>query len=183
MDPTVALILPEVDVDLGDSTYTIPALPAARWLVAVTWPEGGSIVPGLLCDQDQRDVWAEFADDRFTPEDLVAVEREALEAAAGRPWWEADRLIRSAFSTDSWPIVSGEMTHRGINVHEISLSGWLNWLFVLIITRCKDDAERSMFESKLKMPPAGVPVEELYDEDDAAAAFMAAMSEAATMGG
>ncbi len=183
MDPSVALVLPQVDVDLGDSTYTIPALPAAAWLVAVTAEEGGSIVPGLLCEQDRRDVWADFADEAFTVEELAEVEREALGAAAGRPWWEADRLIRSAFSSDSWPIVSGEMTHRGIDVHTISLSGWLNWLFVLIVTRCKDDAERTMFESKLKMPPAGTPVEELYDEDEAAAAFLAAMNEAASMGG
>lgn len=182
MDPLVALDLPLVDVSLGDYDYTIPALPAAAWLAAVLAPNGGAIVPGLLCEQDRNDVWADFADERWTPEELLEVERDALGAAAGRPWWEADRLIRSAFTDESWPIISGEMTHRGVDVHAISLSGWLNWVFVLIVTRCKDDAERTLFESRLRMPPPSVKAEELYDEDDAGAAFLAAMNEAASLG-
>jgi hypothetical protein len=182
VDPLVALHLPQIDVSLGAYDYTIPALPAAAWLEAVLSTEGGSIVPGLLNEQDRDDVWADFADDAWTAEELAEVERDALGAAAGRPWWEADRLIRSAFTSDAWPIISGEMTHRGVDVHTISLSGWLNWVFLLIVTRCKDDAERTMFESRLSMPPPSVKVEELYDEEDAGAAFLAAMNEAAALG-
>lgn len=182
MDPLVALHLPEIDVTLGQYDYTIPALPAAVWLTAVLAEQGGAIVPGLLGQQDQDDIWADYADEGWTPEELADVERDALGAAAGRPWWEADRLIRSAFTSESWPIISGEMTHRGIDVHAISLSGWLNWVFVLIVTRCKDDAERTLFESRLSMPPPSVKAEELYDEDDAGAAFLAAMNEAASLG-
>jgi hypothetical protein len=182
VDPLVALHLPQVDISLGKYDYTIPALPAAPWLQAVLAAEGGAIVPGLLTEQDRNDVWADFADDGWTAEELAEVEREALGAAAGRPWWEADRLIRSAFTKESWPIISGEMTHRGIDVHTISLSGWCNWVFLLIVTRCKDDAERTLFESRLQMPPPSVKAEDLYDEEDAGAAFLAAMNEAAALG-
>jgi hypothetical protein len=182
LDPLVSLTPPQIDVDLGDWTYTIPALPAADWLVAVLSPNGGAIVPGLLRVQDRRDIWADYAAGAWSEEELLEVEREALAAASGRPWWEADRLIRSAFSSDSWPIVSGEMIHRGIDVHTISLAGWLNWIFVLVISRCKDDAERSKFEAQLRAIPAGVTPEQLAEsEEDMAAAFMAAMGEQETI--
>lgn len=178
VDPLVALDLPEIEIDVGEWTYVIPALPAARWLVAVTLGKGGGIVPGLLAEQDRRDVWADFADAKVDAEEIADAEREALAAAAGRPWWEADRLIRSAFTTESWPVISGEMTHRGINVHAISLSGWLNWVYMLIVSRCKDDAERSKFEAQLQAIPAGVKPEDVADSDEElAATFMAAMAE------
>jgi hypothetical protein len=178
LDAVVAIDLPEIDVTLGEWDYTIPALPAARWLVAVLSPQGGAIVPGLLEVQDRRDIWADFARGAFDEQELAEVERDALQAAAGRPWWEADRLIRTAFTSQSWPIVSGEMTHRGINLHAISLSSWLNWVYVLVINRCKDDAERSKFEAQLQAIPAGVTPDDLPETDeDMASAFMAAMGE------
>jgi hypothetical protein len=177
LDPLVAIDQPEIDVTLGEWDYTIPALPAARWLVAVLSPKGGAIVPGLLEFQDRSDIWADFAAGRFDVDELAAVERDALAAAAGRPWWEADRLVRAAFNTESWPIVSGEMTHRGINLHAISLSSWLNWVYTLVVNRCKDDAERSKFEAQLQAIPAGVEPEEAIGDEDLGAAFMAAMGE------
>lgn len=183
LDPLVAIDIPEVEVDLGEWSYTVPKLPAGRWLVAVLNPQGGSIVPGLLALQDRRDVWADYALGAFTEEELADAERDALEAAAGRPWWEADRLIRSAFTTESWPIISGEMTHRGIDVHVVSLSAWLNWVYMLVVSRCKDDAERTKFEGQLKMPPVGVSPDEIESDEDVAAAFMAAFNEQGTLDG
>jgi len=101
-----------------------------------------------------------------------------LTAAAGRPWWEADRLIRS--SGASWHIIGGELTRLGVNLGAESLAAVLNAIYVVCV-RTMDEKERSKFDIDLRLPPVGVEgvtAEEMYDQRAAESAFMALMGQA-----
>lgn len=184
MDALVGFRPVSVDVELGDWTYQIPALPAADWITAVLAPEGGAIVPGLLCAADRADIWRDFVEGGFDDEVLRDVERDALEAAAGRPWWEADRLIRTMVAPDNWGTVHGELMLRGLDVERLPLAAVLNAVYALVRKMLSHDADAlARFDAKLKMPPPGVEIERLYDQQEAADDFMAAMAEEAALFG
>lgn len=184
MDPLVGLRPTEVVVELAGYEYTIPALPASDWLTAVIAEGGGQIVPGLLNAADRGFVWQDYARVAFTPEELAEVERDALGAAAGRPWWEADRLIRSLVAPDNFPTLHGELMLRGLSFETLSLSAALNAVYALVRKMIShDEAALARFDAGLKAIPPGVAIEEVYDQEEAAADFLAAMAEEQAMFG
>lgn len=181
MDPLVGLRPVEVIVELGEYEYTIPPLPAADWIAAVLTTDGGSIVPGLLNAADQRDVWSAFVVGDFDGDELADVERAALEVAAGRPWWEADRLVRSLAAQENWPTLHGELMLRGLDLAVLPLAAALNAIYALIRKMIShDEAALARFDANLAYIPPGVDVETLptTDEDD----FRAMMLEQQQMG-
>jgi len=109
---------------------------------------------------------------------LVKRSRELLSVASGRPWWEADRLIRS--SGESWNIIGGELTRLGVDLERVPLGAALNAIYVICV-RTMDEKERNKFDIDLRLPPIGVEgvtTEEMYDEKAATAAFTALMGQA-----
>lgn len=169
LDPVAALRPCAIDVQLGEFEYTIPARPASVWLEALleTDADGAAIVPGLLVQADKVSVWDDYADGTIGPEDLVRATRDALQAAAGRPWWEADRLIRSAAAPKAWPLFNGKLIMKGVRLEEISLAAFINAVWTLAVEGCKDEAERDRLEMEVRMIPGDLPPEEqeaLLDE-------------------
>lgn len=178
MDALAALRPAAIVVELGEWEYTIPELPAADWITAVLAPDGGAIVPGLLVAPDRAAIWRDFALGAFTAEELAAVERDALAAAAGRPWWEADKLIRSLAAPDNFPTIHGELMLRGLDLERLSLAAALNATYAMVRKLIgHDEAALARFDTQLKAIPPGVAVEELYDQGEAADDFLAAMAE------
>lgn len=173
-DALAALRSWAIEVDLGGETFVVPPRPAADWFVAIL--DGQTplpLIPGLM-DGDADDRIADLLmDGEVTPEEIAVRSRELLTEAAGRPWWEADRLIRS--SGESWHIIGGELTRLGVDLGKVPLAAALNAIYVICV-RTMDEKERNKFDIDLRLPPIGVEgvtTEEMYDAKAAEAAFMA----------
>jgi hypothetical protein len=178
-DALAALKIWELEVELGGDTFVVAAQPAADWFLAILDEDVPlPLIPGMM-GQDAEDRIADLLlDGDITPELIVTRSRELLTAAAGRPWWEADRLIRS--SGASWHIIGGELTRLGVDLNTVSLAAALNAIYVICV-RTMDDKERNRFDIDLRLPPVGaegVTAEELYDQRAAESAFAALMGQA-----
>lgn len=175
MDIGASLWPTAVWVRLGDYDYQIPEEPAAVWIRAISDPDGGAIVPGLLEPEDQRLVWRDLVMGRLKPEELSDAWREVVAVAAGRPWWEATRLVLSASARENWPAIHGKLMYRGVDLDKFSIGGFCNLIHVMALEACKDDGERAQYEFELTTPPPGVEPEEAHRSTDAAGDFLAAM--------
>jgi hypothetical protein len=175
MDAVASLRPCAIEVQLGEWIYTIPELPASEWIEAVLQEDGGAIVPGLLDPEDQDDVWREFLRGHVSQEELTQAWRDALGAAVGQPWWKAARLIMAATAADSWPVLHGRLTERGVDLDVISIGAFWNTIYFIGRSNCKDDKEATQFDFQLDRPPADVPPEEVFAEVDSGADFLSAM--------
>lgn len=175
-DALAALKIWAIDVELAGEVFTVPPRPAADWFLAILDEDSPMpLIPGLMdADADER-IGDLLMDEVIDPELIVKRSRELLTEAAGRSWWEADRLIRS--SGASWHIIGGELTRLGVDLTTVSLAAALNAIYVICV-RTMDEKERNKFDIDLRLPPIGVEgvtTEEMYDEKAAEAAFMALM--------
>jgi hypothetical protein len=175
-DALAALRIWALEVELAGRTYVVPGRPAVDWFLALLDEETPlPLIPGMMDDAAQDEI-EDLLLDGVVDVDLIAVRsRELLTAASGRPWWEADRLIRSA--ANSWQIIGGELTRLGVDMEKVSLGAALNAIYVICV-RTMDEQERNKFDIDLRVPPIGVDgvtTEEMYDARAAEEAFMALM--------
>ena len=170
-----ALSIWAIEVDLAGLRYMIPALPAEVWFRAVLDDEQPMpIVPGL-CDPDTEELlMEELMSGRIMVADILRANRDALAAASGWPWWEADRLIRSAAA--HWRQIGGELAVHGLDMSRISLGAALNAIYALAVRHMTKE-QRFTFDSQLSTPPAGAAAE-WFDEEFYAQSFEDAMREA-----
>lgn len=175
VDPLAALKLWAVEVELAGQVFVVPARPAADWLVAILGDEALPLIPGMMIENDEETVLDLLLNGDIDAELIAQRSRELLAVVGGRPWWEADRLIRSAGA--HWDVIGGELARLGVNLDKISLAAVLNAIYA-ICTRTMDEKQRNKFDIELRMPPLGVDVEELYDQQVAESAFLALMAQA-----
>jgi hypothetical protein len=178
-DALAALRIWALDVELAGDTFVVPPAPAVDWFLAVLDEDVPlPLIPGMMDGDAEERVADLLLDGKVTAEEIAVRSRELLTAAAGRPWWEADRLIRS--SGASWHIIGGELTRLGVDLGAISLAAALNAIYVVCV-RTMDEKERNKFDIDLRMPPIGVEgvaPEEMYDQRAAESAFAALMGQA-----
>jgi hypothetical protein len=178
-DALAALRIWAHDVELAGETFVVPARPAADWFVAILDVDTPlPLIPGMMDDDAEDRINDMMLDGELTAELVITRSRELLTAAAGRPWWEADRLIRSAGA--SWHIIGGELTRLGVDLDAVSLAAALNAIYVVCV-RTMDEKERNKFDIELRLPPIGVEgvtSEEMYDQRAAESAFAALMGQA-----
>ncbi len=178
-DALAALKIWALDVDLAGETFTVPPRPAADWFVAILDQDTPlPLIPGLMDGEAEERITDLILSGQLDTDEIVTRCRELLTAAAGRPWWEADRLIRSA--AESWQIIGGELTRLGVDLGSVSLAAALNAIYVVCV-RTMEEKERNKFDIDLRLPPIGVEgvtTEEMYDEKAASAAFAALMGQA-----
>ena len=179
-DPLAALRIWALDVDLAGETFTVPPRPASEWFMAILDEETPlPLIPGLMDAAAEDRIADMLLDGALDADEIVARSRELLTAAAGRPWWEADRLIRG--SGESWHVIGGELTRVGVDLDKVSLASALNAIYVICV-RTMDDKERNKFDIDLRLPPIGVEgvtAEDMYDQRAAESAFAALMGQAA----
>lgn len=175
MDVVAALRPCAVDVQLGDWIYTIPELPASDWIEAIVDPEGGSVVPGLMDEATQRDVWATFLRGEIDPEEINSAWQDAIGAATGQKWWSATRLFLSATDSGTWTVLHGDLLARGVDLERISIGAAYNVIYRIGLEACKDAAERAKFEFDMAQTPPGVDVSEAFDKRGAAEDFLASV--------
>jgi hypothetical protein len=175
-DALAALKIWALDVDLGGETFEVPARPAVDWFLAILSEDVPlPLIPGLMDGEAEERITDMLLGGVIDAQEVIARSRELLTAAAGRPWWEADRLIRS--SGESWTIIGGELIRLGVDLGQVSLAAALYAIYVVCV-RTMDEKERNKFDIDLRMPPVGVEgvtAEDMYDEKAAQAAFLALM--------
>lgn len=178
-DALAALRIWALDVELGGEVFTVPALAADEWFLAILDDtQVLPLIPGLMSGNAEERISDLLLDGLTTTDEIVTRSRELLTEAAGRPWWEADRLIRS--SAASWNIIGGELTRLGVDLGRVSLAAALNAIYVICV-RTMDEKERNKFDVDLRLPPIGiegVKPEEMYDQRAAEAAFASLMGQA-----
>jgi len=178
-DALAALKIWALDVELAGENFVVPARPAVDWFLAILDEETPlPLIPGLMDSAAEDRITDLLLDGEVDADLIVKRSRELLTAAAGRPWWEADRLIRS--SGASWHIIGGELTRLGVDLGKVSLAAALNAIYVICV-RTMDEKERNKFDIDLRLPPVGVEgvtTEEMYDQQAAESAFAALMGQA-----
>lgn len=178
-DALAALRVWALEVELAGETFVVPPRPAADWFLAILDEDVPlPLIPGMMEASAEDEVADLLLDGSLTVEEITTRSRELLTAAAGRPWWEADRLIRSAGA--SWHIIGGELTRLGVDLDKVSLAAALNAIYVVCV-RTMDEKERNKFDIDLRLPPIGVEgvtTEEMYDQQAAESAFAALMGQA-----
>lgn len=176
IDPLAGLRLWGVTVELGGRDYRIAPRPAADWIVAVLSEEEIFPVLSLLPLSDYEDLKdAVLVDQTVTLDEVNTASQDALEVAAGWPWWTAEVLIRSAAA--EWRIIFGEMTKRGIDPGRMSLGAWLGGLYAMAVENL-DESKRMAFDMKIDRPPVSAAIKPEEREAWAAEAFQAAILEA-----
>lgn len=177
VEAAASLRLWAITVDLGGQEYTIPAKPAADWVVAVLNAED-EIFPVLsLLEPDDYEAAKDrvLIDMAVSFEEVAEVSKQALSAVSGWKWWSAEVLIHSAAA--EWRLISGEMTKRGLDPNRLPLGAWLNGLYAMA-TEKLTASERMAFDMRLDRPPATADVKPEDRESWAAEAFAAAIMEA-----
>jgi hypothetical protein len=148
-DPVWSLKPWPVVVTVGGRDYEFPAATAADWLsvLMVEQIDLDDVVRYMAQDGEdllyREDVGAELYDTIL----------EVIDQVSGRPWWQAMRLISVA--TANWNVVGAEMLYRGVLPDQMSLSGWLDVLLIVIL-RLMDPKDVTMFTLQLENPPVQV---------------------------
>jgi hypothetical protein len=179
-DALAALRIWAVDVELDGEVFTVPPRPAGDWFLAILDEDTPlPLIPGMMSVEAEDRIGDMLLDGEIDTDLIVTRSRELLAVAAGRSWWEADRLIRSAAA--SWQIIGGELTRLGVDLDRVSLAAALNAIYVICV-RTMDEQERNKFDMELRLPPIGVEgvkAEDMYDQRAAESAFAALMGQAA----
>lgn len=172
-DPIAALRPVAVDIQLGEWEYTIPALPAARWIEAILDRDGMAIVPNLLGNDDRRDIAHRWLVGELDADEIAKAARAAIGVAAGLPWWQAVRFVATATGDRQRPVVLGDFARRGVDLHRISLGAFCDAVYALAVANASEE-ERQRLDAELSVPPAGLDAEDLdalYDEEEEADNF------------
>lgn len=153
-DPVWSLHPWDLSVRVAGRDFTIPAMAAHEWL-AILMPDDldpDDVFPGLV-DGDPESVreylFQAMMDGIVTHETVERVAFDVIEAVSGRPWWIALRLI--GLASQNWSVLGVEML-TAVDVAKMSLSGWLDVLFVRMLQQF-DESHVAMFLSRLELPP------------------------------
>lgn len=157
-----------VEVDLAGETYTVPALSAAEWFMAVLSGESAPVVPGMLDAEEQEQVIDRLLSGEVTAEQLDTANHEALAAASGWKWWEAERLIVSA--AVEWRIIGGLLQGQGLDLNKVSVGAVLSAMYAMAVGNMKKE-DRFTFDAQLSAPPASAIRKDDFDQSVYADAF------------
>lgn len=157
-----------IDVDIGNHTYTIPAMPACDWIPILLSDDPGMDLLDLI-DPDDTVMAAMICGEI----DAVAVTETFLEVitlASGRPWWVTLRLLYAA--QGAWDTIGGALTLKGVHAASLPLQAWMDALLATVMAHTDPKDQTSML-AKLKAPPPGqAPI---INEAAEEAAFMQAL--------
>lgn len=174
MDLAASLRVFSVQVEFGEAIYTLPPTVAGPWLEAFHSQGWAGIFPGMLDGPDSLAVGRAIIRGEATSEDVLACARDALELAAGRRWWWAERLVAALTATKAWPAVHGQLYRAGVRLDVAPLGALLDAVYSMCVEGLTED-KRVEFDRELEAPPAGVPVAEVFDEAEAQDDFIQAL--------
>lgn len=150
-----------VEVDLAGRSYRIPPLPASEWFAAVLSGDHAPVVPGLLDAAEQEEIIDLLLDGTIDHRALEDANHDALAAASGWKWWEAERLIVSA--AVGWKVIGGLLQGAGLDLSTAPLGAVLSSMYAMAVTHMKPE-ERFTFDAQISQPPLGR-AREHFDQD------------------
>jgi hypothetical protein len=158
-DPIQSLCPFSVNIAVGTEDVEIPALPACDWLaiLMVEHLNLDDIFPGLLKEDDSQVVEEMILAGHLSLEEYESIIFDIIETVSSRSWWVAIRLIETVRT--SWDTIGAEMTLRGINAAQVSLSSWLD-VALLTIIKSLEPKEVQMWCMKLEAPPPNEKIDE-----------------------
>lgn len=174
VDPLASLTTWPIEFFLGGRQYTIPAMPAADWLVAIL-DELGSFeaVVELLPVSDKAELEQAIIDGKVAEQAKEETFRDAVEAVAGRPWWVVinyGNLLRTF-----WGRFHGRLLLSGLDPQRVSLGAYLDAFYASLIEG-RDEQARQKIDNYLETPPMGMEIE--LDEESESDTFLAMMNQA-----
>jgi hypothetical protein len=180
IDPVACLSPAEIVVVFAGRRLVVPAMRADGWLAVLMDPDAqvDDIFPGLLPIAGQELVWEAVDDGETTPEAVAGLALEVLTQAAGRPYWEVQRLV--GIAVQHWEVLGTELLLSGVRAETVTLGEWLNALFVVLLRQVAQSDPKSghqravMVQQQIQRPPFEVMAEE-FDEEAEAALFLAQM--------
>lgn len=157
--------------------FRIDPLPAADWIEAILTEDLAAIFPGLLRDRGlEGDVWAMLLDGTAGRDELVSAAQHALAGAAGRSWWEAQRLVHAAAEVRAKPVIFGALVRAGFDFQVRSFSAFLDAVYSFAVEGATDEARLRM-DTELRSPPPGVDEQDVYSDEEAEADFLLALGD------
>jgi len=149
-------------VEACEREWTIPALPAADWFLAVLSGDSYPIVPQMLDEGQEEELSDLILAGDLGDAELRLLNHDALEVAAGMPWYQAERLIVSA--AVQWRIVGGLLGQAGVDLETTPLGSVLATIYVLAVEHL-DKEGRFAFDAQLTAPPPGTRATD-FDQTD-----------------
>ena len=162
-------------LSVSGQEYEIPATPAAQWL-AVLLTEGlmiDEVVLELLHPDDEQALEEALLSGDIDTDELYEACLDLIEAASGRKWYVAMRLVFVV--KESWNTLGGEIMLQGVDATHLSLAGWLDAVFLLMLRGMKRE-NVTMFLSQLEMPPPQERQEAMEEIEVGRDQFMSMMS-------
>ncbi|MEU4228313.1 hypothetical protein AB0F17_28800 [Nonomuraea sp. NPDC026600] len=115
--------------------------------------------------------------DSLTLRQMRRVAEGLVEAATGRRWWVAQKLIASV--ADQWADLDGALLLRGVDLAALAAESPARVCNLMhgLLVEGRDTRERDVFDFKLRQPPPWVDVRqvEIMSAEEQGAAYMAAM--------
>lgn len=161
----------DLTVELGGKSWTIPAAPASEWLIVVLGGQADALLDLIAESTDL--IEDALYDGDLSWEDLETAHHEAIEAASGVRWWEAQRLLALALD---WDGVGGELLIRGFDLEEKSLAQICAAVWRMA-TRGAEEKDRNKIIFEIEKPPPGVDYDSIIDAEANLRAFGAIPSD------
>lgn len=154
-------------LSLGAGTVTrqfaFPLCPAREWLEIMSSDSWAVTVVNTLPTGDYERFLDDVESGQLGAADVRALAHSALAQSAGRPWWEAERLVNACFS-DGGRLLGTVLTH-GVDPSRMTLAVFLACVWATL-TKGADAAAMAKLESELLVPPPDATDEERAGLDD-----------------
>lgn len=164
-----------IDFELGGHWFSVPPLPAARWLIPLLGNDLTLIVtaePEGLIDADQAtEIDQLLVYGTVDMDELRFALYDVVSAVAGRDWWEAVSLVATVRASDNWARLHGKIL-AAIDPHQVSLGAWLD-VAMSLCTERMDAKQYGRFLGILQTPPAEVGLDEEREGEN----FLAMMNQ------
>lgn len=138
---------------------------AASWLELLGHPSYPLSLSKVVSSGTWDDALGLISSDLLTVDDFRYLLRKGLGEAAGRPWWETERLLGAAMEE---PRVLGSLLLSGLDPSRITLAAFTAavWAF---LTKGLDDTGLMKLESQVLVPPPDADPADIHDDQDFAA--------------
>lgn len=137
-----------VTVDVDGIRFSFPHATASEWVTCLASAHWHADL-FRRADPASYEAFLDRAEEgRAGARELSAVAHAALTAAAGRPWWEAERLVYVLAD----PSLLGAVLRTGADPDRLTLAGFLAVVYSVLVTG-QDTAGRMKIDSELSVPP------------------------------
>lgn len=143
-----------------------PPLPASVWIEAIG---NGPVALVQLMGDGYDDFLDAIGNGSLVTADIPHIANRAVAEAGGRPWWEVQRLIGSLLHPESGGRLLGAVLATGVQPERVTLAAFCAVIWSTV-TKGADATELMKAESKLSVPPPGIDLDEIPEDDDFEAA-------------